>query len=191
MGHAYDYAIGDAHGGTNHDVVDYRPSHRPGFTTLLNTDRNQYTPFNWSMYSAQSKVNYICSIFGTAAPNALELDLGATPGAVCSNPSVANGSYGRMFPKDIAIQKGPYFLNGVEEAFAELFVIEFLGNNQSLILPLVDRFLAIGVSPVRTMNCLRRTVNAWIFTVARPTNAVLLSPGAGNPSSCPQVERNL
>lgn len=191
MGHAYDYAIGDAHGGSDTDVVDYRPSHRPGFTTLLNTDRNQYTPFNWSTYSAQSKVNYICSIFGTAAPNALEVDLGGTPGAVCSNPSVANGSYGTMLPKDIAIQKGPYFLNDQEEAFAELFVIEFLGNNSSPSLPLVDRYLAIGVSPVRTMNCLRRTVNAWLNTGARPTNAVLVSPGVGNPSSCPQVETSL
>lgn len=192
IGHAYDYAIGDQHGGSDADVVAFRPSHRPGFTTLLNTDRTQFTPFNWSTYSPTSKVFYICGWFSSGAPDALEIDLGATPGAVCSNSTTANGNYGTMDPKAIAIEKAPYFVNKQEEAFAEDFVIEMLGSGSPAgFLPLVDRILGSYISPVRAMNCTRRTVNIWGNQGRKPTDAELLSPGAGNPSSCPQVSSNL
>ena len=192
MGHAYDYAIGDEMGTTEQTVVSMRPSHRPGFNTLGVTDRNQFTPFNWSTYTAQGKVNYICGLFSTGAPNTFELDLGATAGAVCSNSSTANGSYGTKSPTAIAIEKAPYFLNNVEEIFAENFVIELLGNSSPPgFLPLVDRIMGNFTSPVRSMNCTRRTVNIWINKGRKPTNAELLSPGAGNPSSCPQVSADL
>lgn len=192
MGHAYDYAIGDEVGTDEITYVSKRPSHRPGFNTLRVTDRNQFTPFNWSSYLPPARVNYICGLFSTGAPNTFELDLAASPGAVCSNSSTANGSYGTMSPTDIAVQKAPYFLNSVEEVFAEGFVIELLGNSSPpAFLPLVDRIMGNFTSPVRSMNCTRRTVNIWINQGRKPTDAELLSPGAGNPSSCPQVSSTL
>ncbi len=165
-GHAFDFSLAS----TGSNV----PSSRAGFTTLFNSDKNLLTPSNWASYSTGSKYNYICNLFSYSIPSALEKDLGANNnggpgGQVCQTNNTPYTYYQTKTPTQIAPEKLPYFTSSNQEIWAESFVVLIDGNTSpASFLPITDRVIGQNQSPIRSFNCVRGVVNAYVNTLTAP-----------------------
>lgn len=186
-GHAYDFSR------------SYQPSRTAGYATatsplnLIESDLNALTPSNWSTMTNAQKDSTVCTIFSNIAPSALEIDLGASSGAVCSGSGstmTRNAAYLSKTPTDIAKEKLPYFLDGSlsgvikwQEAWAEQFAIT--GGVQTGLtnfLQLTDRVL----SNSQNFRCSRFVVQRYMKNGAPPTQADMTAnscPAQGSPGN--------
>lgn len=174
-GHVFDFTLAPSAGSNV-------PSSRSGFTTLFSSDKNLLTPALWSSYTTASKNSYICALFSVSAPSSLEKDLGATTnggpgGQVCQTNLVPYTYYLTKTPTQIATEKLPYFMSSNQEIWAEAFAVLIDGNlSPAAFLPITDKAIGGNQSPVRSFNCVRGVVNAYVNTLQAPP-ATSTTPG--------------
>ena len=138
---------------------------------------------------------YVCQMFSTNVPSALEIALGSDPagftGSVCTpgnqgHPGpILKSQYVGMTPTAIADKKMPYFMTTAggnallwQELWAEAF--SFLNGGQGVgapILRFTDNALTAGVAPNASMHCARYVVNIWLGTGNPPTPTQLQGQG--------------
>ena len=200
MGHGFAYSLS---AGTTNTV----PDRISGFVNILNEDINGQpgaistlinvglTPSNWSTYTQAQKNTYICGMFGTVVPSALEISRGAKAGAVCSGGTPV-AAYLNSTPKQIAIDKRkvpPYFMADSKEIWPEEFVLYIIANtvpapgaSPSTYLPATEQVLGYNtapsvnsLTPAPVLTCTARVVQTWMLTLAPPTNGQL------NTAKCP------
>jgi len=104
-GHAFDYALA-ANKLSNRDKT---PSASSGYAQLVLDDKDDLYGFA------------MCTLF-QGAPSAYELQLGATPGAVCTGGLVNPGYTDQV---DTAEEKAPYFVAPTINPYQDLFVEQF------------------------------------------------------------------
>lgn len=178
--HAYNYAISSARSST-------MPSKTSGYKRLLDGDKAVLTPSDWNNAAnwTQTRKNIsICQAFGSVLPSVLELDLLATSNPVCSAVTgLPIDGNDRKTPTQIAVEKLPYFVNDVDESWAEQMVIRRLGANGVPLLQLTDRILGYGtatgagIKNLRYFNCTRVVANSYFVKNAPPTAAEFLASG--------------
>lgn len=192
-GHAFDNALA----AVNSSVAV--PSKRSGFLNLFDGDKLVLTPANWSQdvgstlkMTQSQRYNYMCNLFSTPAPSALERDFGATlkggpvppatpTGRVCDTVSLPFPYFQTKTPTEAAIEKLPYWMADSRELWAEAFLITLEGSQAvPTFLPMVDRVIGMNQSPKRSFNCTRRVVQDYITTGLPPSSATLALIG------CPQ-----
>lgn len=174
-GHAFDNAITALNG----SATGF-PSKRAGFLSLYSGDKLVLTPSTWNTTMTQSqRYAYMCNLFSTPAPSALERDFGATlnggpNGRVCDTPSLPFAYYQTKTPTDAAYEKLPYWMNDSRELWAEAFLIALEGSaSVPTFLPMVDRVIGLNQSPVRSFNCTRRVVLEYINAGVPPSASAL------------------
>ena len=177
-GHAFDFAL--APSGSN------SPSSRAGFTSLFTRDKNLVTPTNWASMNDVQKSAYMCNLFSFTIPSALEKDLGATSnggpgGQVCQTNGVRYPYYELKTPTETAAEKLPYFTTAPganQDIWAEAFVVLIdSSTSPASFLPVTDRVIGAFQSPIRSYNCVRGVVKAYVDTLAAPTTTVLQNLG--------------
>jgi hypothetical protein len=144
-GHAFDAALAKERG------ITVGPSISLAFRLEVRADlKIDYD--TWAADNQPAKWAYICSLFGTVKPSALEIALGAEPGAVCYVPKKGSvrpvKDYQFLSPITLVNKKLPYFLGQLpadqqfRDAWAQGFALHTaqLGGPQAA-LPLTDRAL--------------------------------------------------
>ena len=192
-GHAFDNALAAVNSSVS------VPSKRSGFLNLFEGDKQVLTPANWSQavgstpkMTQTQRYNYMCNLFSTPSPSALERDFGATlnggpvppavaTGRVCETVSLPFPYYQTKTPTEAATEKLPYWMSDSRELWAEAFLITLEGSQTvPTFLPMVDRVIGMNQSPTRSFNCTRRVVQEYITTGLPPSAATLALIG------CPQ-----
>ncbi|MBZ0187722.1 MAG: hypothetical protein K8F91_15865 [Candidatus Obscuribacterales bacterium] len=200
-GHGYDFAIaaGQSSGpGTN------APSLSSGYVNLAKAtstgDLDKLTPPTWATMTQAQKNSYVCNIFSNLTPSSLEVDLGASAGAVCESGGSGlqiKTAYQGMTPTAIVKQKGPYFFNPAaasppvpefSELWAQEFAIKSQAQNPTNFLQMTNRIITTNSAPVPDFRCTRLVMQTYWDFLRPPTSNELTAQGcSSNPGSFPQV----
>ncbi|MBZ0186298.1 MAG: hypothetical protein K8F91_08630, partial [Candidatus Obscuribacterales bacterium] len=130
------------------------------------------------------------------APSSLEVDLGASAGAVCESGGSGlqiKTAYQGMNPTAIVKQKGPYFFNpAAANEFSELWAQEFAiksgAQNPTNFLQMTNRIITTNSSPVPDFRCTRLVMQTYWDFLRPPTSNELTAQGCpANPGSFPPV----